>query len=819
MNENDFLKSFAKVLGAETKFEELEEKRLKEKRMLESLGARFGVGLKEEVAKPIPVSLLQQPPVITIVEKKIEEAPTAIEENVIPVMPQLPVATMVTKSVEMIAKASPADVQKTVDSISGSLRKEVDSLKKSVTDLHRFARNTSQMGGGGEVNLRYLDDVARDSIGDNKFMRYVASTKSFEFYDFVSQGAYLGDFEIVNNHINLLRPNNTNIVLQPTGNGYVEVPKLKMPVGSLIQEEESIEVIVADLILNATTDYSTGEGDNLLIGDYGLTRGIAHPWIVYEFTTTPAPILQLDDVISGEGIPVGSTVLFVGSGIYSKYVITNIAQPLAIPPASYGITVAIVRPLVNATLSMTTDINTDISLHPGANGRIVAHTLISPITTGVYDLGTPLRRWKTLWLGAGSIYLTDETLGVDQRLTAIDGNFVIAGGAGLQVGEFTFHDNYVLLANSAREIIVGNTDATGYLTLNRPIRIVSGNTGQDTFNASRDGRVALHPPLIPSGDIGALSIIGSSDRSYQPVINPGGMLHITGYANTGARVTMDTFGAAPGTIPIYVGRRARGTANTPTPTQNNDILARYAGLGYAQTNYYPASSTGAPASLEFIASENHSNTNFGTRADIFTIPVGATSRQLSLSIDPVGITTNSATFSNNVYIGNVGNTTNLHISGGANDAILVCDGANNLVWTPRHLDGPWTPVMIPATGSNVVFTVASATYVKNGPMVNMFFDITVNSMGTASGALRLDGFPFISKTGVNYVGAVAVQFYSNLNVADAISITGGVLASNNRADMWFTKLNGQRVEFATLLALDVKVGTRLVGSIIYGTDF
>ena len=184
MNENDFLKSFAKVLGAETKFEELEEKRLKEKRMLEGLSARFGVDLTEETTKPVPVTLLQQPPVLIIVEEKVEEVPEAIEENVIPIMPHLPVATMVTKSVEMIAKATPADVQKTVDSISGSLRQEIDSLKKSVTDLHRFARNTSQMGGGGEVNLRYLDDVARNTMtpsNDNWVFEYNATTKKAQF--------------------------------------------------------------------------------------------------------------------------------------------------------------------------------------------------------------------------------------------------------------------------------------------------------------------------------------------------------------------------------------------------------------------------------------------------------------------------------------------------------------------------------------------------------------------------------------------------------------------------------------------------------------
>ena len=190
MKENDFLKNFAKVLGAETKFEEIEEKRRKEKRMLESLGARFGVGLKEEEEKEIPITFIQQPtPVVVIEDNRVVEEVVAeqepelevIEENVIPIMPDLPVDTIVTKSVEKIAKAAPKDVQKVVDEIPGTMRKELDAVKKSITDLHRFARNTSQMGGGGEVRLLRLDDVDSSTVADNHYLKYNASTRMLVF--------------------------------------------------------------------------------------------------------------------------------------------------------------------------------------------------------------------------------------------------------------------------------------------------------------------------------------------------------------------------------------------------------------------------------------------------------------------------------------------------------------------------------------------------------------------------------------------------------------------------------------------------------------
>lgn len=182
MNESDFLKNFAKVLGAETKFEELEEKRLKEKRMLESLGARFGIGLKEEEVKEVPPVFIQQPVVepepvveevvpelieeVVVVQEQVEE----IVENVIPLIPQLPVTTIVSKSVEMISKA--VDTQAAVDMIDDPVRREIEAMKKSIADFHRFAARHSQMGGGGAGDVISLDHQTITIYGDHVVGRH-----------------------------------------------------------------------------------------------------------------------------------------------------------------------------------------------------------------------------------------------------------------------------------------------------------------------------------------------------------------------------------------------------------------------------------------------------------------------------------------------------------------------------------------------------------------------------------------------------------------------------------------------------------------------
>ena len=436
--------------------------------------------------------------------------------------------------------------------------------------------------------------------------------------------------------------NNGDVVIGTNGNTHnwifsadstTTVPSgLYLPTGNLTETIATVEVIIDDLVLDVIVDYSTGEGDNIPANTYGTHIQINHPWAIYQFTTDPSPLLEVEDIIAGEAVPAFSQVLVIGTGIYTKIAVTDKTIVGTLP--AHNAVIAITRPITLATLSLNTVVDTNISILPTGLGNVLIDTDIIPITTGIHNLGTPTRRFEQLWLSGGSIYIQDETTGADLRLTAIDGDFVIAGGAGLRVGEFRFHDNQLFINNPDRDIIIGTIAATADVVFNRPIRV---NTpfGIDSFSVQRDGHVEFHPPQIPGGDIGALAIIGTADSSYQPVINAGGMLHITAYDGDPARITMDTFGI--GNVPIFVGRKARGIAATPTPTQTGDILARFAGLGYAIPNYYPTGAT-LPTSIEFTATDNYSNTLFGSKATIYTYKQGTTTRTESLNIDSTNIT-------------------------------------------------------------------------------------------------------------------------------------------------------------------------------------
>jgi hypothetical protein len=681
MDEKKFLEKFAKSLGVENVLEEMNLKKAKEEKMMKSLAKGLGVEtvLEEINQKSVKETALLEnlnrtllrltEPELKQVEEVFVEPVALFEEPIVePELiteigrqpePELPIDNIVTKSVIALSKPNQQDgsIQAVADKLPVGIQKELDIIKKSIADFHRFAQRHSQMGGGGEVNLRYLDDVDRSDITNGNFLKYNISKKKFEFANVTSNGV--------------------------------------------------------------------------------------------DWKHVPSDII------------------------------------------------------------------------PEANNY--------------YTLGNSSMRWESLWVGGNSVTFSDQNVSFpDQTLTVANGIFYITdsldtklqSNAGFQVGNFLLQNNYISLTNSESTFYIGTTLATGNLVINRPIVVKSHDTGNTTFSVTREGRVTIFAPSIPAGDIGAMSIIGSANGAYKGVVNPGGMLHITGNDGVVSRITNDGFGT--GAFPAYISRAGRGTANTPTAIQSGDIMSRYSTVGWGATNF----PTGpAATNIEVYARENFTDAAQGTEYKIFTAPIGTTSKTLSLTINTDGIYSNniisysnisgnSATFSSNVYIGNVGVATKLVISGGANDQILVSNGTT-LNWTPRHTDGSWTPVMIPATGSNVVFTVNNGKYVKVGPIVTCHFDIVVSSKGTASGVLKLGGLPFTSLVGSagQYEGTVSMGYFSDLTVADAIHFSGAVNQNSNTADLWLSRLNGQHISQASLNTTDVKITSRFVGTVIYTTDF
>ena len=71
--------------------------------------------------------------------------------------------------------------------------KNVDDIRKKIRFLEQAIGKIAAAGpGGGEVNLRWLDDVARETIADGRWLKYNGTTKKFEFDE-------INPYEVVHN--------------------------------------------------------------------------------------------------------------------------------------------------------------------------------------------------------------------------------------------------------------------------------------------------------------------------------------------------------------------------------------------------------------------------------------------------------------------------------------------------------------------------------------------------------------------------------------------------------------------------------------------
>lgn len=153
---------------------------------------------------------------------------------------------------------------------------------------------------------------------------------------------------------------------------------------------------------------------------------------------------------------------------------------------------------------------------------------------------------------------------------------------------------------------------------------VAGNTsiqGDTTITGNLVARSITTSDLISF--VGATSpstnalveIIGSVDGAQVTPATDGYMLHVTGKDGISNKIVFDSFGT--GAYPLVAGRSARGSANTPLATQNNDVLMRVSSGGYGNTGFIATGS----AKLDFVAVENFTDATRGTEIQFWnTVP-------------------------------------------------------------------------------------------------------------------------------------------------------------------------------------------------------
>ena len=214
------------------------------------------------------------------------------------------------------------------------------------------------------------------------------------------------------------------------------------------------------------------------------------------------------------------------------------------------------------------------------------------------SLGSSTHRWGDLYLGKNSLHMLDETTNADIALTVNNGTMYLNGVASLAVGELTIVNNTIQSDIASRNINLGDPADTGLFTVGRQTVITTPNLGSFTS------------ALVINGATTALT-----DPS--PLTFNGTLIHGVAQAGQNARLVFDTFGT--GLYNTFVGRYARGTIASPTSVQNNDIILRVSANGWGSTGF----ASGSSARIDFMASENFTDSTKGTRIDFWTTPVGS----------------------------------------------------------------------------------------------------------------------------------------------------------------------------------------------------
>ena len=414
----------------------------------------------------------------------------------------------------------------------------------------------------------------------------------------------------------------------------------------------------------------------------------------------------------------------------------------------------------NNTLVGTTTLTGSIFI----NGNIV------PEVSSSFDLGSETSPWRSIYVQSGSISIqSDIPGGVPAVISNANGDVTIVG-AGLKLKSGSFI----------------------------------------SFEVSPTARTIIRVPNIPANDVGGLSIIGSSDGSYQGVTNAGGLLHLTSNDGQSSRITSDAFGTTA--VAAYVGRKARGTAASPLPVQAGDTLTRISTIGWTGPEYgftMSASAVLATTAIETIALDNFTTSSFGTRYNFYNAPLGSTIRTLSATIDTTGIQTSgsirAASFTGSFSGSLVGTVVNAQTASYINPlnqnvvitgSVTLSSGSALRINDGLYVNGnkqfnygQWVSLYTQSGSANTAYAMKLETATSDGS------GVYVGNNGS--------GLPtriYVQNTGL-YNIQFSAQLHTTANEACDFSVwfamTGSAIANSN-TDFSIEKINGGGFQVAAL---------------------
>ena len=244
----------------------------------------------------------------------------------------------------------------------------------------------------------------------------------------------------------------------------------------------------------------------------------------------------------------------------------------------------------------------------------------------------------------GNTNITGNTLVTGQ--TTVTGNTLVTGTTTV-VGQTYLTGNSYVTGNTfvtGTTTVTGNTYVTGQVTTITGNTYLQGNsfvtgTISITGNSVQTG-LATFIVSTPNASEGAVEITGDITGNSQTLVNPGGMLHITGQYGLPSRV----FNDGQNNYPTYVGRRFNGNVTTPTQVLNNQDVVRFGGTAYTSTGWQG----NGIARISMLTNEDQTSTNQGSRIEFWLTPNGNSSSNIA---NVVVLTSSTMSVNANVAIG------------------------------------------------------------------------------------------------------------------------------------------------------------------------
>jgi hypothetical protein len=339
--------------------------------------------------------------------------------------------------------------------------------------------------------------------------------------------------------------------------------------------------------------------NNLKVGNNDLLFANA----IAQFHGNASPYLQTV-LHNADSAGSGDYVVTADTGTDSTYYVdvgiqgSALSQGVLLPLDSYLISVGDTSSGPGGNLIIGTDTvnkNINITLGGHENSNVVAQFL--------YDTGFKLTQ-KPLIFADGTTQNSAVTYaGVDSRVTA---NAASA--------------NSVINTRITSNIATVNAFAqAAFNKANNALANATGTFSGDltiTGNTNILNQLHVHNANMP-GNTQFVLVTGTAGDAIGVPSNPGYTFHSA--FDGGNRVAAEAYGADSTHYPAFVGRRARGTAGTPSAVQNGDIILRLGGNGYGATKF----SQFADARIEFVATQTHTDTAKGTQIQFWTTAAGS----------------------------------------------------------------------------------------------------------------------------------------------------------------------------------------------------